>query len=345
MTSTYTKRAATIGIGAIGVFAFWALGLPLPFLLGPMFFCLLAALGGAKMQDFGKLGFAFRTILGVAAGSSITPDVVQALPGMALSLLTVPVFILATAVTSYPLLRRLFRFDPVTSYYSAMPGGLQDLIVFGEAAGANLRVLSLIHATRVLCIVSIAPLVLNLWWDVDLTAPPGMPGIETPPLQIALMVFAGLAGWWGANRLNILGASIIGPMILTAALSISGIITQRPPAEMIWASQFVIGIGVGAKYVGVTWSELQRVVVAGVLNAGLLAGVSAVFIAAAVAMSLSPVLDAFLAFLPGGQGEMVVLAIIAGADLTYVVLHHVLRIALVVVGAPLFLQVFHKPQK
>ncbi len=339
--STITrKRLATAGFGIAGVLLFLGLGLPLPFLLGPMFLCLLASLGGAELENMGKLGFAFRTILGVAAGSSITPDVVSALPSIANTLWLVPIYIIAVAFLSYPMMRKVFGFDRATSYYCAMPGGLQDLVIFGEAANANMRVLSLVHATRVLLIVVFAPLILNLFWNVDLLARPGNPSSETPPIQILIMVFAGLAGWAVAVRLKILGASIIGPMILTAILSYSGIITQRPPAEMIWASQFFIGIAVGSKYVGVTLRELRKVVAAGLVNGLLLAVVSFIFILTISKTSLAPTLEAFLAFLPGGQGEMVVLAIIAGADLTFVVVHHILRITLVVLLAPLVFRMF-----
>ena len=60
-----------------------------------------------------------------------------------------------------------------------------------------------------------------------------------------------------------------------------------------------------------------------------------VFAEAALIMGLAPPLDAILAFAPGGQAEMAVLAIVAGADVAYVILHHVLRIVIVIVGAPL----------
>lgn len=290
------------------------------------------------MEGMGRLGTAFRTILGVAAGTSITPEAVAKLPELAVSLAIVPLFILSVALLSFPLMRRGFGFDRVTSYFCAMPGGLQDLVVFGELAGANLRVLSLVHATRILLIVSAAPFLLGWIWEVDLLARPGRPSAEVAPQQIAWMVFAGLAGWGIAQRLRVFGASIIGPMVLAAGLSLSGVIHGRPPAEMIWACQFFIGMAVGAKYVGVTWAELRRVVLAGSVNGVLLAAVSAVFILTISAAGIAAPLNAFLAFLPGGQGEMVVLAIIAGADLGYVVLHHILRIALVVTCAPLALR-------
>ncbi|MEX0302463.1 MAG: AbrB family transcriptional regulator, partial [Leisingera sp.] len=127
------RRLYTACIAAIGVALFLWLKLPLPFLLGPMFLCLAFALGGASMAGMGVLGTAFRTILGVAAGSSITPQAIAAVPDLLLSLVFIPVFVATVALVSFPLMRRVFGFDRVTSYFCAMPGGLQDLVVFGEA--------------------------------------------------------------------------------------------------------------------------------------------------------------------------------------------------------------------
>lgn len=327
-------RLSTFAIASAGAVLFVLLGLPLPLLLGPMAACLLAALIGAPMRDAGQLGAFMRTFLGVAVGSSITPATVGHLPDFALSLLFVPLFIVVIGAVGYPLFRLGFGFNHPTSWYAAMPGGLQDMLVFGEEAGGDVRALSLIHATRVLVIVTAAPLIMWAYWGVDLTQAPGRPATETDPLQIGLMVVAGFSGWKIAERIGLFGASILGPMILTAALSLTGIITTRPPAEIIWAAQFFIGIAVGVKYAGITWRELRVDVGAGVVYALFLAIISLGFFEVIHLTGLAPAIDAFLAFLPGGQAEMVVIAIMAGADLAYVVSHHLLRIILVILFAP-----------
>ncbi|WP_104493378.1 AbrB family transcriptional regulator [Paracoccus denitrificans] len=332
--SLLNRRILTSALAALGGAAFLLLHLPLPMLLGPMLACLIAALAGAPLAGTGQFGIFMRTILGVAVGASITPGVLAELPDVAASLLFVPGFIGVIALVGYPLFRRVFGFDHATAWYGAMPGGLQDMLVFGEEAGGDIRALSLIHATRVLVIVTVAPLIMTAWWGVDLSQPPGTPMRATGAAEIALMVAAGLIGWKGAERLGIFGASILGPMVLTAALSLSGLITQRPPAEMIQAAQFFIGIAVGVKYAGITLRELRLHVTAGIVYALLLAWISLIFIAVIVHLRLAPGLDAFLAFLPGGQAEMVVIALIAGADLAYVVSHHLLRMIIVIVLGP-----------
>lgn len=328
-------RLTTFGAALAGAAIFLVLGLPLPWLLGPMLACLIVALSGARMAGAGQLGIFMRTFLGVAVGASITPQVLSGLPEMAASLAVVPVFIGVIALIGYPLFRHVFGFDHPTAWYAAMPGGLQDMLVFGEEAGGDIRALSLIHATRILVIVTVAPLIMTLYWQVDLSQPPGAPIAGVGWDQIALMVAAGFLGWKVAERVGLFGASILGPMILTAVLSLAGLIQTRPPAEIIQAAQFFIGIAVGAKYAGITARELRIDVTAGLLYSLILAGISLIFFEIIYMLGLAPALDAFLAFLPGGQAEMVVIAIIAGADLAYVVSHHILRIVIVILLAPI----------
>ena len=335
-------RGATLVVAAWGAGVFVALGLPLPFLLGPLFFCLLAALAGGNMAGMGKFGVLMRTILGVAIGSSITPDITARLGEFLLPALMVPLFILVIAALGYPFFRKVCGLDHPTAYYAAMPGGLQDMIVFGEEAGADVRALSLIHATRVLIIVSVAPALLAFVWDLDLTQPPGAPMTTLPLSQMGIMVLSGVMGWKIAERVGMFGASILGPLILTAVLSLSGVIESRPPAEAIFAAQFFIGIAVGARYTGISGHEVRVDVAAGAGYCVILAIVALVFAEVVALTGMAPQIDAFLAFAPGGQAEMVVIALIAGADLAFVVTMHLLRILVVIIGAPLVARLFRR---
>jgi uncharacterized membrane protein AbrB (regulator of aidB expression) len=69
----------------------------------------------------------------------------------------------------------------------------------------------------------------------------------------------------------------------------------------------------------------------------ILAALAGAVAEAVVLLGLAPPVEAFLAFAPGGQAEMTVLAIVAGAELGFVVVHHLARIVLVILGAPLVL--------
>ncbi len=325
----------TLALAGAGAGAFALAGLPLPCLLGPMFACLIAALAGLRLEELPYASTLMRTVLGVAVGASVTPELVGRLGDFALSVALVPLFVAVIGLIGYPYFRRLCGFDRVTAYYAAMPGGLQDMILFGQEAGGQARALSLVHATRVLVIVAIMPVLLTLVWGRALDNPPGAPAAEIPLSALALMALCGVVGWRAGVKIGLFGAAILGPMLLTAPVALSGLLAHRPPAEAILVAQFFIGIGIGTYYVGVTAAELRRVVAAAFGYCLILAALALLFAEIVYLAGLAPAMEAALAFAPGGQAEMVVLAIVAGADMTYVVTVHLSRLLIVILGAPI----------
>ena len=321
---------------------FYFAGFPLPLLLGPMAGCLVAALAGARMEGLGMLGTIMRTLLGLAIGASVTPEVIGKIAGMAISISLIPVFVLTIVGAGYPFFRYVARFDPTTSFYAAVPGGLQEMLLFGEEDGGNIRAMSLIHATRVCVIFAVVPVVVNLLLDISLFRPPGPTVASIPLSQTAIMLSSAAAGYLIARLMRVPGASILGPLILTAILSLGGVISQPPPVELIWMAQFFIGLGVGVRYVGITGRELREYVVVAIGYCLLTGLVCLAFIAGAQAFLPFDLLDVALAFLPGGQAEMALIAIIAGADVAYVAAHHVSRLMFVILCSRLLGYVLRK---
>lgn len=329
------KTAFAFLVAGFGVVVFHGLDLPLPWLLGPIFACLIAALAGVPMAGLKPLNDAMRTVLGVAVGATLTPAVIGTFPAMWPTLLLVPVMVVVIGLAGVPYFRRIWGYDFPTAYYSTMPGGLQDMLIFGEEAGGKVRTLSLIHATRVMVIVVALPFILKGIWNADLSNPPGLPLTTLPPEQMALMVVCAALGWWAADRIGLFGASILGPLIAAAAAALSGLLEYRPPAEAIWAAQFFIGMSIGAKYAGITMGEVQRDVVAGLGFCLILIVLTVIFVEGVYGLGLAPGQEVLLAFAPGGQAELTVLALIVGADVAFVVAHHVMRIFVVILGAPI----------
>ncbi|MEM7693561.1 MAG: AbrB family transcriptional regulator [Pseudomonadota bacterium] len=329
------RRCATLAIAAAGAAVFAAAGLPLPFLFGPMFASLIAALLGANLLGLKLIEKLSRTVLGVAVGASLTPAVVAQLPQFAASLALLPFYLAIIAAIGMPFFHKVCGFDRATAWYASMPGGLQDMILFGKEAGGDVRALSLIHAPRVLIIVSAAPIIMTQAFNAPLIHPIGAPASAIPVHELLLMAVAAIVGWKGGEKVGLFGAAILGPMIVAGAMSLADLIHFRPPAEAIITSQFFIGITIGVGYVGVTIAELKKDVAAGVVFFLILAALAFAFTEVVLILGLAPPLEGFLAFAPGGQAEMTMLAIIAGADLGYVVIHHLARVFLVITGAPI----------
>lgn len=331
---------ATFTTAGAGVAAFIALDLPLPWLLGPILACLVAALLGAKLQTISTLTTAMRGILGVAVGATFTTALLASMVGIWPTLLLIPVMTALIGAIGVPYFQRLWGFDFPTAYYSAMPGGLQDMLIFGEEAGGDVRAMSLVHATRVLFIVATLPFILRAYWDVDLSVPPGAPASSIALSQLGLMVICGLVGWKVAERVGLFGASILGPMILAAICALTGLLQHRPPVEAIYAAQFFIGMTVGVKYAGITLREIRIDLTAALGFCVILLVLTVIFAEGIYFLNLAPPLETLLAFAPGGQAEMAILALIVGADMAFVIAHHVLRILIVIIGAPLFARIY-----
>jgi len=183
--------------------------------------------------------------------------------------------------------------------------------------------------------VTIAPMILVWGFGGTLDNPIGAPVSSVPLHELGLMVLASLIGWKGGEKIGLFGATILGPLIVAGIFSLAGLIHHRPPAEVILIAQFCIGIAIGAGYNGVTLRELRRDVLAGVGFVFILAVLATAVTELVVQTGLAGHVEGFLAFAPGGQAEMAVLAIIAGADLGFVVVHHLVRVFVVIAGAPL----------
>ena len=330
-------------IAAIGVALFHFAKLPLPFLLGPITACLLAALCGVQFKTVSFIGNAMRTVLGVAIGATVTLALLINMLAIWHSLLMVLVMISVIGLIGTPYFRYLWKYDVMTAYYASMPGGLQDMILFGKEAGANVRTLSLVHATRVLLIVMILPFLLINFWQVDLHNLPGLPANQIPLNQIIIMIVAGILGWRIAKKIGLFGASILGPLLLASLLSLTGILHYRPPAEAIFMAQYFIGVGIGSKYIGITIQEFRRDIIASLGFTILLMLITFVFVGIVLQFDVNTPLNILLAFTPGGQAEITVLALIVGADLSFVIAHHLLRIIAVIILSPIIMKLFNKP--
>lgn len=338
MMPEWKSVGITLGVALTGVGLFILFGLPLPFLLGPMLACLIAALCKVRLNGMNRPATFARAILGVAIGASVTPELISRLPAMMTSLALVPIYIATIAVVGIPFFVRVCGFDRSTAFFSAMPGGAVDMTLFGQQAGANVRQISLVHATRLLVLVMITPFILDWVYDADLHGRVGASMRDIPVYELVIMAVAAIVGMKIATALNIFGGVIIGPMLVTIPLSLLGVISDRPPTEVLLAAQLLIGIGIGISYVGITMTELKQTVLAGTAYVLILGTIAAVVTEIATLLGLAPPKEAFLSFAPGGQAEMSMLAILTGADAGFVVVHHLVRVLLVIVISPFFLK-------
>ena len=153
-------RAVVLGLGlaaAGGALATFA-GIPLAWMLGALGATTAAALGGARVRVPAVLRTVMVAVLGTMLGSAFTPQVFADLGRWVFGPLVLIVYLSLVAALGLFYFRRLAKFDPITAYFSAMPGGLSEMAVVGEATGGDARTISLVHSVRILLLVLTIPL-------------------------------------------------------------------------------------------------------------------------------------------------------------------------------------------
>ena len=330
------RIAVAIAVGAAGGALFYALSLPLPWMLGALTATMMASLAGLRMQGPVRVRAAVVAVIGVLLGANFTPDLLSHALDWAVSLVLLAVYLLASILLVMPWYQRVGGFDAVTAYFAGMPGGLSEMIELGEAAGADVPRIILAQSLRI--VTTIALIAIWFRWvqgyDVGRNAVQG--GFaDISWTDLGLLALAALLGSWLGLRLRLPAPTLLGPMIISAALHLTDLTRSAPPVEIVIAAQVILGTVLGCRFQGLRASALVPAVglsLGATLIILSLALGFALMIEAATGQSAEQVL---LAYAPGGLTEMSLIAIALHAEVAFVALHHVVRILLVILAAPL----------
>jgi membrane AbrB-like protein len=327
------RAILALAIGIVSALAATAINLPLPWMLGPMIGVTLAALMSAPIHAPAPLRPVVIPAIGVMLGSSITPEIVAVIPRWSLSVAILLPFLVAAGGMSWLIYRKIGKYDPVTAYFSAMPGGLNDMLVMGAEAGGEERRIALAHALRIFCVIMV--IVLFYGWVLGVSSQ-GQAGawVALDALSVwdwVILLACGVLGVPFGNLIRLPAAQVFGPMILSGAAHVTGIVTVAPPTIVILAAQLVIGTVVGCRFLGTAWRDVGRDMVLGVGSSLAMLAVTVVFAVIASRLTGIPLTQTMIAFAPGGLAEMTLLSLAMGQDVAYVSVIHMIRL-LVVIG-------------
>lgn len=325
---------------AMGSFAGWAAaraGMPLPWMLGPMIVLTILATANAPIAAPMPLRPFVVPVIGVMLGSRIDAQVLSAAGQWGLTLALLVPFMIIAAAGAFLYYRAIAKFDPITAFFAAMPGGLADMVLMGEAAGGDERRIALAHASRVLLVVLFVGSFFGFALDIRSGAGNGA-YVPISQLSLADALWLSLAAALGAflgRRLRLPAGPLFGPMLLSGALHVTGLVTLPPPTLLVNFAQIVLGTVIGCRFLN-TPARMVAMNVGYAVGATLIMLCITVAFAALVArLTGVQIAQAFLAYSPGGLTEMSLLALAMGAEVAYVSVAHVARIALVIFGAPL----------
>lgn len=325
--------ALAMVIGGVGGFAFHMLRMPLAWMMGAAVFCTIAAMAGAPVGVNNRLRQIMMVVLGVLLGSGFSPDMVEHMPKWLLTMVVLVAMSAASAGSVWWLLRKRGGYDARTSYFAAMPGGLNEMVMLGSVYGANERTVALMHAVRILTVVTAIPFFYRLMYGTVSSVFQASAAPSLTLRDVAILVACGVAGALIATRIKMPAGMMFGPMLASGVVHLLGWTASKPPGELVALAQVIIGSAIGCRFVGAVFREVARDLFYGFLAAILLIVVAVAFAQLGHWLSGLPTDDIALSYAPGGFAEMSLVGLALHADIAMVATHHLFRIfAIVFVG-------------
>ena len=272
------------------------------------------------------------SIIGSMIGSRFSPELLSLLPQFWISGLAIIPYILVAHGGSYAILRGLGKYRRLDAYFASLPGGIVDSAALAESAGADLRIVTAQHFVRIILVVVTIPLLFFILSGdaVGSMAGESMTTVDYDITDVALIVVIGLMGLLVGRAINLPVSHMMGPLIFSLILSITGVISINLPDWLMHLAQFMIGTALGAQFSGMS----RHLLVKG-LGLGIMIGIYLLSVAAVMALILVNYVPAgleamFISFAAGGLAEMSLIALSLNFNPVVVALHHLVRIFLTI---------------
>lgn len=317
-----------LGIGAIGGVVFQLLGLPIPWMLGPLTANLLASGRGLDVRVPEGMREAFLGVMGLVLGSQVTPQLAQRLLDWPLSALLLLLGVAASTAVAAAWYRRC-GFDAVSAWFASAPGAMPTMILLGEKCGGDPQRVAVAQSLRIILVILLLP---PLFWAYEGAAPDVEMGSDPTAhlwMLLALPLLIPFGRW-----LRIPSASLLAPLAFAALLSGLDVASLRLPDwgmnVMLWG----LGSAIGCKFRGLSRKRFGKYLWQAAVATLLALLVLALFAEAIHQLVGVPRDVALLALAPGGIGEMAILAVALDIDPVFVAFHHLLRMVALMAFAP-----------
>ncbi|WP_050464528.1 AbrB family transcriptional regulator [Herbaspirillum autotrophicum] len=338
MDSSFPWRAflLTLLIGIAAALVCLLLHTPLPWMIGPLFATAAARMRGIRLHAPVRVREAGQWVIGTALGLYFTPVVLTTLASFIEWTVAAVLFAMLLGMACAWMLRQLTDIDWTTAFFAMAVGGASEMATQGERYGARTDRVAAAHSLRIMLVVVILPFGLK-FMDVH--------GLDPYQQATRMVDIAGLVQLilltslcaLTLRRLQIPNAWVIGPLLVTIALTACEIHWSALPQWMINGGQLLIGVSLGTRFTPEFLHTAPRYlwgVAVSALAAVALATGFGVLLAYASGMHAA---TAILATSPGGIAEMSLTAKTLQLGVPIVTAFHVIRmVALVLLIGPLF---------
>lgn len=322
----------TLLLGAAGGFLFSGVGLPLPWLTGPIVVTAVQAIAGVRVDIPSWFRPVIFVMLGITIGARINQQMVDELARWPASLAILCVYVPVAITVMYAYFRIVARSDPNTALLGSTPGSLSYVLAYAADSGADIRKVVVTQSVRLGILVLLLPVAVT---QVASHPPPSALPAYEPLDQVWLFAAAAVGAALLRWRLNLPAAPMLGALLVSATLHATGLNQAALPGTAIMMAQVALGCIIGGRLQGVDRRELARVSFAGFGAVLIGLALSALFAFSIEEMLGIHFAQALLAFAPGAIEAMALMAISLDLDPAYVGAHHIVRVLLMPVMIPL----------
>jgi len=317
---------------------FYFLHIPLPWILGPMTFVLLGSTRfknrfawNKSLQNAGMMIIAYT--MGLSFTATVLHEISRHLPKMLLMTVILVLFSVALAA----ILTRLTGGDFLTMLMGTVPGGLSQVVLLAqETKGVNVTIVTVMQVMRLMTIIVMVPLLLfspivGAKHSNTLAPLAGEMGATTAAgqsilINAALFALVCVLFAWGAGKLKLPTAPLLGPLFGTALLQILGLSGPELPPIVLIAAQICIGAFLGLLFKPAEFTNRFKTLALALASSLLLilgTYLQSLILSADESMSL---LTALLSLAPGGMDQMSIIAHETEADVSIVVVYQLFRL-------------------
>jgi len=321
--------AGGLAVSAIGGAACAWIGTPLPWMIGAIFGMASAQLAGAEFKPLPGGREAAFVVVGVSLGLYFTAPVVEQVIGLWPWFVALGFAALAFGALSAWLLARLSRADRATAFFACMPGGAAEMASLGEQYGAATDRVALAHSLRMLLVVTVFPVAITLsgFHSTEDYRPIVVP-FDAWGLAVLLAMAAAVGGI--ARLARIPTAFMMGALVVTIALTVSGREFSSVPTPLTNVAQVFMGCALGSRFERGFLRTAPRFAAALVPTLALMLALAALVGWGLAVGSGTYLGGGLLAAAPGGIAEMCITAKVLRMSVAFVTAAHVVRYVIVV---------------
>lgn len=333
--------AETLLIATLGALLFVWINFPAGLICGSMLAVAAAALAGRPMAVPARLAQVTFLVLGMSLGAVVTPQTLHGVVDWPLSMALISVSAICMTAGTMCYLRFVHGWDIRSALYGGSPGGMAQVISLALHSGADVRGVVIVQTVRVIFISFSIPLGLALFGlAAPATATLGAATFNASWTELFILVAFSTATAFLLHRIRFPASIVFGAMLGSGILHGTGLLHAALPWWFVSGAVVVMGATVGQRFANTPPRMLFAYLGAAVGSFAVAASVCIAFAMLVATLTPARISDLAIAFAPGAQDTMMVLALSLNIDPVFVGAHQLARFLTVSLALPVFAHLF-----